>query len=240
MTSELKPCPFCGGSNFSIEMKEHRHLNSVGDWYYLRCESVGCSARADYPSRDGLITAWNTRAAPDVPELVRYSAIELVRSIDAGYDPLPSDDGDYVEFSQAAEIIAADRAEIKRLRSLNHYAHLEAVAIRRAEAAEAKLAQYEAQEPIGFVSPSFFDSLNIKNAYSVAAFVVMEKSIKYNTPLYASPAPAADLKEKCDRYERALRGIAELSATGMSFGDQVFAVTSSRAALNVEASNDKG
>lgn len=51
----------------------------------------------------------NTRAAPDVPELVRYRLNSLGELV-------YSENGQYVLHSQAAEIIAAKDAEIDRLK----------------------------------------------------------------------------------------------------------------------------
>lgn len=75
-TTELKPCPFCGGIKFTIEMREHRHLNSVSDWYYLRCDEGGCAGKTDYPSREGLIERWNTR--PSEPVAVKVKALKWI------------------------------------------------------------------------------------------------------------------------------------------------------------------
>ena len=67
--------------------------------------------------------------------------------------------------------------------------------------------------------------------------------------LYTSPAPAPapDLKAKCGRYEQALRDIAAFKekdgtdeATTQWNRAGVYAATIARAALNVEASHDKG
>lgn len=125
-------------------------LGYIGVWEedIQRMIDIGYVVRpneTDGSRRDGFYpkTEFSTRAVPDVPELVRYGMcydkLEDEWSID------PKVNGQYVLHSQAAEIIAADRAEIERLRSLNHYAALEAQAIKRAEAAEAKLAQIKAQ-----------------------------------------------------------------------------------------------
>lgn len=244
-------------------------------------------------TQEAVANAWNTRAVPDVPEIdVNRSTTkdvecqnnqsmthnanvpELDRYRPAVYmEPclggmFNDEFGEYVRHSQAAEIIAADRASLEQAKKeintllvsyvrehffenktfqpldslIGQISQLDnAITItrdfkNRAEAAEAKLAQINDQKPVGYIikHPRFTDDFqtyelsegDISNGYT-------------QVPLYASPAPSADLKTKCDRYERTLRGIAELSATGMSYGDQVFAVTSSRAALKVEASNDK-
>ncbi|MDP8251200.1 Lar family restriction alleviation protein [Pseudochrobactrum saccharolyticum] len=230
MTSELKPCPFCGG-DAEIERYGCTRFSTA-----YHCQDCGCSLETSETFNHG--REWNTRPVPDVPELVRWKHCEYPNQ----HKMIEHPDGEYVLHSQAAEIIAAKDKEIELLSQQCHDLNEELQgAYDRAEAAEAKLAQYEAQEPVAWLCEKLEGedrfSKVVCNPLSVEHLAGLGGNA---TPLYASPAPAADLKEKCDRYERALRGIAELSATGMSFGDQVFAVTSSRAALKVEASNDKG
>jgi Lar family restriction alleviation protein len=66
MTSELKPCPFCGGeADFSLGKK-----GDGSDWHYVECTELGCGAVGHNPTyadqnlqiRKVLIDAWNTRA----------------------------------------------------------------------------------------------------------------------------------------------------------------------------------
>lgn len=75
----------------------------------------------------------HTSAVTDVSELVRYSVPDR-------YDKVMPD-GEYVLLSQAAEIITAKDAEIERWKDCYVDAN------GHAEAAEAKLAQYETQKP---------------------------------------------------------------------------------------------
>lgn len=105
------------------------------------------SSRKDgfYPKTKLLLTSERaTPSADTMAGLVRYEyerSSSTFVSQEAGERAL---DGEYVLHSQAAEIIAAKDKEIERLRSLNHYAALEAQAIKRAEAAEAKNIELEA------------------------------------------------------------------------------------------------
>jgi Lar family restriction alleviation protein len=73
--SELKPCPFCGGSN--VEAVERYREGSESRWHRIECsdceihgpETEGCSlnyygaARVDEVAQEA-VTLWNTRASP--------------------------------------------------------------------------------------------------------------------------------------------------------------------------------
>lgn len=157
-----------------------------------------------------------TRAAPDVPELVRYSAVRRY-----GREEIIEKDehGEYVLHSQAAEIIAAKDAEIYFDASLRitYKSLCETLneecgkRFKRAEAAEAKnieleaawlnaegkisdleakLAQYEAQKPVAVVELRVSNGRRAKHIYPINL-----DNVEAGTTLYASPAPAADLKE---------------------------------------------
>ena len=106
-------------------------------------------------------------------------------------------------------------------------------------AAEAELAQIREQEPVAWYIPDRGDLIG--SSFLVKIHIGTDRPALwvYAKPLYASPAPAANLKAICDRYKQTLENIAKLSATHMSSSDQIFAVASSRAALNAEASNDQ-
>ena len=225
MTSELKPCHNCGGKNQSWSdglkilngIQQNRlNTNDIECFFHLGCED--CGETLKMVSAEKIAEMLNTRAVPDVPGLVT-----VAYGVDENNMGKP-----LVRRDKAAEIIAAIRSEMMRAQDADAKAFL--AAISRAEAAEAKLAQYEAQEAVGYLTEDDLTWLNDGN-FSINK-VMPRESICFNKPVYTSPAPAADLKAKCDRYEQTLRGIAELSATDMSYGDQVFAVTSSRAALN--------
>lgn len=62
MDKDLKPCPFCGCDEIEIEMRQMPWgaADRSIDWWFLRCG--GCIAGSDYPTKDGLIKNWNTRA----------------------------------------------------------------------------------------------------------------------------------------------------------------------------------
>lgn len=186
-----------------------------------------------------------TRAVPDVPELVRYDWCRTRMMVEGGR-------GEYVRYDQAAEIIAAKDKEIERLKNLidgddcPDPDKIDAL-FSRAEAAEAKLAQYEAQEPVAY-------TLIFRRSYGVnteTTFKKFEDAEKYAIrcelplsniiPLYASPAPDADMKAKCDRYEQALDRISKMDRSHGSWETIAYDATNiAGASLNVEASNDKG
>ncbi|GEM_PF-5418982 len=139
MTSELKPIDIWEDATNAVcqIMQESKMCN---------CPDGECLASTVEPSKETM-AQWNTRAVPDVPELVRYD-----KEFESMFE---REDGRYVLHSQAAEIIAAKDAEIVKLK---RWVKEEAEECRhqavdcldnqlRAEAAEAKLAQYEAQAP---------------------------------------------------------------------------------------------
>lgn len=100
MTSELNPCPFCGGK---IDPEGWISLYHKGP----ECEDCGAPAQR--------LMECYTSAVPDVPELKRYDKGDILLALEGGYDPLSSDDGEYVRYDQAAAIIAAKDKEIERL-----------------------------------------------------------------------------------------------------------------------------
>lgn len=147
MTSELKPCPFCGGKAKLYGGPDAQESYSI--W----CE--GSHRINGNFNKDETIAKWNTRAVPDVPELVRY---DLACDFDGKYAAhiVEVELGEYVLYSQAAAIIAAKEAELsfavsdedkgawrfwsKKSRDL---ADKNKSLRERAEAAEAKLAQHK-------------------------------------------------------------------------------------------------
>lgn len=111
---------------------------------------------------------------PDVPELVRYH-------IDS--DGMQEcNDGGFVLYDQYAAVIAALKSKlydmrVDRDRSLEWRDHDK----KRAEAAEAKLAQYEAQEPVGYVTD------RVKTRDGGHCFMSLHQAAPYINPVYASP-----------------------------------------------------
>jgi len=112
----------------------------------------------------------HTSAVTDVSELVRYSVPDR-------YDKVMPD-GEYVLLSQAAEIIAAKDAEIERWKDC----YVDAIG--HAEAAEAKLAQCETQEPVAVVELRVLNGRRAKHIYPINL-----DNVEAGTTLYASPAP---------------------------------------------------
>lgn len=72
MKDTVASCPFCGGNSFTFSTEEVRHLNSAVTWHHLRCDGGGCCGHMAYPSKDGLIAAWNCRCG--APESDRRAA----------------------------------------------------------------------------------------------------------------------------------------------------------------------
>lgn len=228
MTSELKPCPFC--------LKSLRIKSGVNP--YGVCETERCwmkERQIAVPCDDPFSSdAWNTRAVPDVPELERYDKGDICLAIENGYDPLPSDNGEYVRHSQAAEIIAANRAE-------KHRAQEAVLKLER------ELAQYKDQIPIGYITPKA--QLSLLQEFSASDSISPVKMGECRVAIYDRPAPAADLKAENERLRVRLNAVADdfdLIQQRINDGQIERAKATAwqgereaRAALNVEASNDK-
>lgn len=55
---ELKPCPFCGNCNLTIE--EMR--NGGPAFFWVACDNPDCEAQSGYDlSKSGAVEKWNTR-----------------------------------------------------------------------------------------------------------------------------------------------------------------------------------
>ena len=61
MTSDLLPCPFCGGLYVEVTSGFHE--------YWVVCKDCAGSSRM-CGTRELAVTAWNTRPAPALPEIV--------------------------------------------------------------------------------------------------------------------------------------------------------------------------
>ena len=60
MTEELKPCPFCGGTNVTMARIPTWDTRS---WRYVSCRNSDCQAEGPADLREsGAIEKWNTRA----------------------------------------------------------------------------------------------------------------------------------------------------------------------------------
>lgn len=108
MATELKPCPFCGG-----EARFYHDHPAYENRMFIGCTE--CNAEVEpldsvKHSKSDQVFLWNTRAAPDVPELVRYKP----DSYDAPSISrmLKDEEGSYVRYDQAAAIISALKAEL--------------------------------------------------------------------------------------------------------------------------------
>lgn len=214
-----------------------------------------------------LITTALRSAVPDVPELVRYSVPDR-------YDKVMPD-GEYVLHSQAAEIIAEEQQKTKDAEELafrmdrfaqKYLSHMRN-AKQRAEAAESKLAQYEAQHEKEMTEVikerDQCEAWADKLAHAIGGEAIGEHS-NMNNPwanaleIASSPAPAEDLKAANERLRAGFRklmsgyvntlenGMDRIRSLGGSCDDLDTMINNdpylrdARAALNVEASNDKG
>lgn len=198
MTSELKPCPFCGAE--------------------VPCLDEECPL--------------NTRAVPDVPELVRYERT-VADERQEHFGMVEHRYGEYVLHSQAAEIIAADRAE-------KHRAQEAVLKLER------ELAQYKDQIPIGYITPKA--QLSLLQEFSASDSISPVKMGECRVAIYDRPAPAADLKAENERLRVRLNAVADdfdLIQQRINDGQIERAKATAwqgereaRAALNVEASNE--
>ena len=73
---ELKPCPFCGGSN--IEIREH----FCGDGYFrIQCNNNECCAVLDdFSSKEAAIALWNRR--PEAPPAPRETLQKIIAEME--------------------------------------------------------------------------------------------------------------------------------------------------------------
>ena len=223
MTSELKPCPFCGGK---ADPEGWSSIDRKGP----ACDD--CYASAD------TIERWNTRATPSadlLAGLVRYDEFEIVRAHEAGEMPDGGDTGIYVLHSEAAKVIDLMKHDEVSYRSTIE--HLK----QRAEAAEAKLVKYEDQLPIGYITPKA--QLSLLQEFSTSDSISPVKMGECRIAIYDSPAPVSDsLKAENDELRgQAMRIIIAFDPDNDLDNPEKFnAYFDLKAALNVEASNDKG
>lgn len=239
MTSELKPCPFCGGK---ADPEGWSSIDRKGP----ACDD--CYASAD------TIERWNTRATPSADPLaglVRYDKGDILLALEGGYDPLPSDDGEYVLYSAAATIIEKLTCPKYLEEKLNQIGLVDKEWQSRAETAEAELAHIKAQEPVGYIH-QHPDHENEFILADESHYRLTEQNKKHGwleIPIYAAPV-SDSLKAENDRLRKLVTEFSKQHLTDeMELEDQFSAdfegaydvfITKSRAALNVEESNDKG
>lgn len=116
MASELKPCPFCGGTDVNL----YHSAKTFMSW--VSCKSCGLEA----PSETGItdaeaITYWNTRSAPAATDagLVTIGGINLASGEMISCKDF--DDGNPLHIpccrkDRAEELLAAERAEKEEAR----------------------------------------------------------------------------------------------------------------------------
>ena len=169
----------------------------VADTVHLTCtdgrtaDQTISHIQRGYGLPDGLCVLSYTRAVPDAPELVRYYHNRFAM--------VPNPMGDYVLHSQAAAIIAALTERLKSTElAMDNIIDERIVAVTRTEAAEAKLAQYEAQEPVAEFGGRRHSPENTNEFFG---FLNNGVGLLGGTSLYASPAQAADLKDALNPSE---------------------------------------
>ena len=65
MNEKLRPCPFCGGEAYMIEVEPHTHKiaiwvpDSVGECF-IECTNCTCAMSAN--TKEEAVAAWNRRA----------------------------------------------------------------------------------------------------------------------------------------------------------------------------------
>lgn len=87
MTKELRPCPFCGGTDAAIVMTKRVFDNALG--YLVMCADCGgavglnvdteFTAFTDFGTEAEAAEAWNTRAATTIGQV----AVEVVPTVRA-------------------------------------------------------------------------------------------------------------------------------------------------------------
>lgn len=204
MTSELKPCRECKSDRVTCW--------NVSGGNQIICKDCKYVSGV-HSNEDDARNEWNTRAVPDVPELEALKKYTVI----SPFAPI----GEYILHSEAAEIIAADRAE-------KHRAQEAVLKLER------ELAQYKDQIPIGYITPKA--QLSLLQEFSASDSISPVKMGECRVAIYDRPAPAADLKAENEKLREALTKISSPTQTAGLLWWQVEA----RAALNVEASNDKG
>lgn len=127
---------------------------------------------------------YNTRAVPDAPELVRYSAVKRY-----GREEVieKNDHGEYVLHSQAAAMLAAKDAQITLAETTMVQMHQELSSL------EAELAQIKAQDPVVWRWKAKDGAVWSYNPMANWLDEQPEDKID-KQPLYAAPVASEDLK----------------------------------------------
>ncbi|WP_266032714.1 Lar family restriction alleviation protein [Brucella intermedia] len=148
MASEMKPCPFCGGSNLSF--RSTPDMDTDGKFHRISCNECGAGSREKFAMEtcplfyEELRSAWNTRPAPAATDtgLVtvehQYWHTQTYEWLPTGFPDRYRKDGflvrELVTRSQAEELLAAEREAQQRLLDIIEEANDDK------EALEAKLA----------------------------------------------------------------------------------------------------
>ncbi|MBX8825282.1 hypothetical protein [Ochrobactrum sp. SFR4] len=240
MTSELKPCPFCGGTDLSSGGDD-----KVVGYFCKTCQAAGPN---HYGSHE-----WNTRATPSADPLagvVRYGISMF------GNGAVEMGEGEYVLHSEAAKIVAAKDDEIKNLQA-ELWGCSESLNAVEAELAGHKAARQSYADlfdgDVGCIHENIrnmkTDLAQIKAQEPVKGVVlkggrpqpISRALIDGEQGLYAAPV-SDSLKAENDMLRECVWSIAsyqgEQNLAGLNHCIEL--AHSAFSALNVEASNDKG
>lgn len=107
MTTELKPCPFCGS-----EAKYHEDSGEYQN--YVTCQNKDCGmyTYGEWLHDPTTIKRWNTRPAREPLKLMRYSIFTNIH----GWNHEEDEDGDYVLYDQALDIFTVRLSREEELR----------------------------------------------------------------------------------------------------------------------------
>lgn len=233
MTSELKPCPFCGGSRAAITSE--CDIDTEGKFYRVECLDCRAKTKERYAMEtcpifyESVRNDWNTRATPSsdtMDGLVRYGQV-MTRMMKV-------DNGDYVLYDEAAAVVAAKDGEIDKLKDGGHKSFKSAIGWQeRAKAAEAELDKHiAARQSYADLFDGDVGSIheNIRRLKAELAQIKAQDPVAwmhpdarwtdvskqevavhckvgtYPLPLYASPV-SDSLKAENERLREALRDI---------------------------------
>jgi len=104
-TTELKPCPFCGGEAERVDLYEGENQGAS----FICCTQCNASGNLEFGFKENFVSNWNRRAVNSLPALVKaLEAAEIVLAaeveargdLDATYDTAPA--GPALELVRAA------------------------------------------------------------------------------------------------------------------------------------------
>ncbi len=108
--SALKPCPFCGGTEITME-----GVFDDGEFICVKVDCAGCDFFQDYASEEEAFKKWNTRPTPSASpsdEAVKTNAKLLVDHISHMSKFEEPSEGDVIHLTELSKFL--DQA-LKRL-----------------------------------------------------------------------------------------------------------------------------